>query len=73
MVGRWRTYVPHDRHLTQRGGTVLLETDDTLLYSHRNPGLLGYSATMARPLSFLDQFLEPAASPPTPTLSSAPR
>ena len=73
VLGRWRTYVPHDRHLTQRGGTFLLETDDTLLYSHRDPGLLGYSATMARTLSFLDPFLEPAASPPTQTLSSAPR
>ncbi|MBE9154996.1 AhpC/TSA family protein [Cyanobium sp. LEGE 06113] len=73
VLGRWRTYVPHHRHLTQRGGTFLLETDDTLLYSHRDPGLLGYSATMARPLSFLDPFLESPVSPSTPTLSPSPR
>lgn len=70
VLGRWRTYVPHDRHLSQRGGTYLLEADDTLLYSHRDPGLLGYSATMARPLSFLDPFLEP--SPLLPTHHQAP-
>jgi hypothetical protein len=39
--GHWRTYVPRDDHLTQRGGTFLL----------------GFSATMTRPLSFLDPYL----------------
>ncbi len=73
MLGRWRTYVAHDRHLTQRGGTFPLEADDTLLHSHRDPGLLGHSATMATPLSFLDPSLESPASLPTPSLSSSPR
>jgi hypothetical protein len=57
VLGHWRTYVPRDDFLTQRGGTYLLEADDTLLYSHRDPGILGFSATMARPLSFLDPYL----------------
>ncbi len=57
VLGHWRTYVPADDFLTQRGGTFLLETDDTLLYSHRDRGILGFSATMARPLSFLDPYL----------------
>ncbi|MEA5442845.1 peroxiredoxin-like family protein [Cyanobium gracile] len=57
VLGHWRTYVPRDDFLTQRGGTFLLDADDTLLYSHRDPGVLGFSATMARPLSFLDPFL----------------
>jgi hypothetical protein len=57
VLGHWRTYVPRDDFLTQRGGTFLLEADDTLLYSHRDPGILGFSATMAKPLSFLDSFL----------------
>ncbi|MCP9933979.1 AhpC/TSA family protein [Cyanobium sp. Candia 9D4] len=57
VLGHWRTYVPRDDFLTQRGGTYLLEADDTLLYSHRDPGILGFSATMARPLSFLEPFL----------------
>jgi hypothetical protein len=49
--------VPRDDFLTQRGGTFLLEADDTLLYRHRDRGILGFSETMARPLSFLDPFL----------------
>ena len=57
VLGHWRTYVPRDDFLTQRGGTFLLEADDTLLYSNRDPGILGFSATMARPLSFLDPYL----------------
>ena len=57
VLGHWRTYVPRDDFLTQRGGTFLLEADDTLLYSHRDRGILGFSATMARPLCFLDPFL----------------
>lgn len=57
VLSRWRTYVPSDAFITQRGGTFLLETDNTLLYQHRDPGILGFSATMARPLAFLEPFL----------------
>lgn len=60
VLGHWRTYVPRDDFLTQRGGTFLLDVDDTLLYSHRDAGILGFSATMARPLSFLDPWLASA-------------
>jgi len=34
-----------------------IQKDDTLLYSYRERGILGFSATMARPLSFLDPYL----------------
>ena len=54
--------MPRDDFLTQRGGTFLLEADDTLLYSHRDRGILGFSETMARPLSFLDLFLAEAGA-----------
>ncbi|MFN9645701.1 MAG: peroxiredoxin-like family protein [Cyanobacteriota bacterium] len=57
VLGHWRTYVPRDDFLTQRGGTYLLEADDSLLYTHVDRGLLGFSATMARPLAFLDPWL----------------
>jgi len=60
VLGHWRTYVPRDDFLTQRGGTWLLERDDSLLYSFQDRGLLGFSATMARPLSFLDPWLREA-------------
>ena len=54
VLGHWRTYVPCDDFLTQRGGTFLLEADNSLLYRHSDRGILGFSATMARPLGFLD-------------------
>lgn len=58
VLGNWRTYVPRDDFITQRGGTYLLESDDTLLYSYRDRGILGFSETMAQPLRFLDPYLE---------------
>jgi hypothetical protein len=54
VLGHWRTYVPRDAFLTQRGGTFLLEADDSLLYEHRDRGILGFSETMGRPLEFLE-------------------
>jgi len=57
VLGHWRTYVPNDDFICQRGATLLLDRDDTVLYSHRDQGLLGFSATMARPLSFLEPYL----------------
>jgi hypothetical protein len=57
VLSNWRTYVPRDNFITQRGGTFLLEADNSLLYSYRDAGILGYSATMNKPLSFLDPYL----------------
>jgi hypothetical protein len=64
VLGAWRTYVPRDDHITQRGGTYLLDRDDSLLYSYRDPGILGFSATMADPLSFLAPYLSPSPEQP---------
>ncbi|WP_216900204.1 AhpC/TSA family protein [Synechococcus sp. CCY 9618] len=64
VLGHWRTYVPTDHHLTQRGGTFLLDADDRILHHHRDRGILGFSATMARPLSFLDPHLPPLTPSP---------
>lgn len=58
VLGRWRTYVPCDDFITQRGGTFILDADDSLLYVHRDQGILGFSATMAKPLDFLKPFLD---------------
>ena len=58
VLGHWRTYVPRDDFITQRGGTFLLEANDTLLYSHRDRGILGFSDTMDQPLAFLDPYLK---------------
>ena len=64
VLGAWRTYVPSDDFITQRGGTYLLESDDSLLYSYRDPGILGFSATMAQPLRFLAPYLHPSSGQP---------
>jgi hypothetical protein len=57
VLSHWRTYVPQDDFITQRGGTFLIDADDSLLYVHRDAGILSFSATMNQPLSFLDPFL----------------
>lgn len=50
---------------TQRGGTFLLDLDNTLAYGHCDRGILGFPATMARPLQCLEPFLsQPAAVTP---------
>ena len=59
VLSHWRTYVPSDALITQRGGTFLIDADGSLLYSHRDQGILGFSATMNQPLRFLDPYLTP--------------
>ena len=59
VLSHWRTYVPSDAFITQRGGTFLIDADGSLLYSHRDQGILGFSATMSQPLRFLDPYLTP--------------
>jgi hypothetical protein len=62
VLSHWRTYVPRDDFICQRGGTFLLDGDDSLLYAHRDRGILGFSATMNRPLAFLEPWLAAAGS-----------
>lgn len=46
-----------DAHLARRGATFLLDADGSTLYEHRDTGVLTYSATMPRPLSFLEPYI----------------
>ncbi len=55
VLGHWQTYVPNAAYLTQRGGTFLFDAQGTLLYEHRDRGILGFAANMSQPLSFLTQ------------------
>ena len=57
VLSRWGLYVPDDTYITQRGATYLIDAEDMVLYSHQDQGILGFSATMNRPLAFLDPFL----------------
>jgi hypothetical protein len=60
VLRHWRTYVPDDAFITQRGGTFLIDSDDSLLYCHRDRGILGFSETMHEPLAFLEPWLSQA-------------
>lgn len=53
-LGHWSTYVPEGSRVTQRGGTFVFGPTGALCYEYRDRGLLGFSATMARPLTFLE-------------------
>ncbi|MGB3138574.1 MAG: peroxiredoxin-like family protein [Nodosilinea sp.] len=54
VLSHWGTYVPNAAYLTQRGGTFLFNRGGDLLYEHRDRGILGFAATMANPLAFLE-------------------
>jgi AhpC/TSA antioxidant enzyme len=54
VLGNWNTYVPDPAYLTQRGGTFLFDRQGSLLYTHRDRGILGFAANMSQPLAFLD-------------------
>ena len=54
VLSHWRTYVPDERWMTQRGATFVLSGQGELLYSWRDRGLLGFSASMSEPLAFLE-------------------
>ncbi len=57
VLANWRTYVPDSSYLTQRGGTFLFDDRGTLLYEHRDRGILGFAANMSQPLAFIDENL----------------
>lgn len=60
VLTNWSTYVPDPAYLPQRGGTFLFDGEGMLRYEHRDRGILGFAATMGRPLDFLE-ILTPAA------------
>tara|TARA_B100000700_G_scaffold184669_1_gene203597 strand:- start:53 stop:778 length:726 start_codon:yes stop_codon:yes gene_type:complete len=57
ILSNWNIYVPETSFLTQRGGTILLNENDEILYEFKSESLLGYAKEMSSPLSFLDDFL----------------
>ncbi len=57
ILSHWNIYVPDATYLTQRGGTILLNENNDVLYKFIPESLLGYSSNMSKPLSFLDDYL----------------
>mmetsp|Transcript_27489 Transcript_27489/g.64444 ORF Transcript_27489/g.64444 Transcript_27489/m.64444 type:complete len:414 (+) Transcript_27489:472-1713(+) len=74
VLSNFNEYVPDQRHLDLRGATYLFQqADETngnkndsmkLVYQHIDTGVLSYSETMGRPLSFLQSYIgEKALNP----------
>mmetsp|Transcript_5945 Transcript_5945/g.17151 ORF Transcript_5945/g.17151 Transcript_5945/m.17151 type:complete len:643 (-) Transcript_5945:154-2082(-) len=59
VLTKWDRYVSNPSTISQRGGTYLFddETGETL-YEYRHRGVLTYSETMPRPLSFLSPYID---------------
>ena len=54
VLGDWDSYVTDSRYVDVRGATFLFGGDtEAPLYEYEHRGVLTYSATMARPLTFL--------------------
>lgn len=64
VLEHWGEYVSDPRHIAVRGATYLFDESGAELYSYRSRGVLTYSRTMARPLSFLAPFIGATALNP---------
>ena len=65
VLSNWDGYVSNPLAIAQRGGTYVFDEAGALLYEYRHRGVLTYSETMARPLSFLAPYIgdERASNP----------
>ena len=57
VLKHWEIYVPSIKYLSQRGATFFISENNELLYQYRSRNILGYSASMNSPLSFLETYL----------------
>ena len=57
VLTHFSEYVSDQRHLHLRGATFLFDGNGKLLYEHRDTGVLAYSETMSRPLTFLRPYI----------------
>jgi len=65
ILTKWEGYVSNPTAIDRRGATYLFDEGGEVLYQYRHRGVLTYSETMARPLSFLAPYLgeEVSANP----------
>ena len=57
VLGHWEDYVSNPAAIDRRGATYLFDAGGAPLYAYRHRGVLTYSQTMSRPLTFLAPFL----------------
>jgi glutaredoxin len=62
VLTKWDQYVSNPLVITQRGATFLFDEEGNELYSYKTPGVLTYSDTMARPLTFLSPYIGESVS-----------
>ena len=57
VLTKWNDYVSNYNTIALRGATYLFDEDGKELYSYKSRGVLTYSETMARPLTFLSPYI----------------
>jgi len=57
VLTKWDEYVSNTLAISRRGATYLFDEDGNELYSYKSRGVLTYSETMPRPLSFLSPYI----------------
>lgn len=57
VLTKWDKYVSNPLTISQRGATYLFDADGNELYSYKTPGVLTYSDTMPRPITFLAPYI----------------
>ena len=57
VLTKWDKYVSNPVQVAQRGATFLFDVNGSELYSYKSRGVLTYSETMPRPLSFLAPYI----------------
>ena len=57
VLSNWDEYVTDPTAIALRGATYLFDEDGETLYEYRSRGVLTYSETMARPLTFLALYI----------------
>ena len=57
VLTKWDGYVSNTLAIALRGATYLFDEDGNELYSYKSRGVLTYSETMPRPLTFLSPYI----------------
>jgi len=57
VLTKWDEYVSDPTAIPLRGATYLFDEDGTELYAYKSRGVLTYSETMPRPLTFLSDYI----------------
>mmetsp|Transcript_18488 Transcript_18488/g.27111 ORF Transcript_18488/g.27111 Transcript_18488/m.27111 type:complete len:533 (+) Transcript_18488:34-1632(+) len=57
VLTKWNTYVTNPTVIDRRGATYLFDENGKVLYEYQHKGVLTYSETMSRPLSFLTPYI----------------